>query len=471
MTLSVLILTFLSVSSATPIKLSPQNVVDLAMTQGWKAAEQHLISHRADLALAQSRGVYDWTLIANSGYKIDRSEDLSGTKNPEDKIFNFSTQLAKKFSTGTTATATYDHLAQNSTLSTFGSSLNRTPTQYRDVFGFRLKQELLRNSFGVNDRRAEEVARKGVEISDLDRKEKLEDVVLDEIKLYWGTYISKELLQSAIKARDKYQKLVESVKRKSGLGIAQVGELARVQAEFEGLDQKVIDLSAKYLAQVNQLLKELQIESKEDVVFDVPSLIPEVGAEKEFDVATSRKIMIANLNIQKNEVSRDLANLDGMPEVNLIGEINQTGIDQRADRATAEMSGGDYPTYFVGVEFRTYLGSEAKTGAYINAKNEILIAENQLKQSRDKISVDQKNAWQNVFAKKGICEKAQQTFKLRSQVVTEQERGYSRGRVTLSELILSFNNMFDAESAKVKAIGDFHIALNELAALRDELVK
>ena len=58
----------------------------------------------------------------------------------------------------------------------------------------------------------------------------------------------------------------------------------------------------------------------------------------------------------------------------------------------------------------------------------------------------------------------------REKVVRELEGAYRQGRQPLVELIRSYNDLFAAQLDRARAVGQYHISLNQLAAARDELV-
>ena len=69
-----------------------------------------------------------------------------------------------------------------------------------------------------------------------------------------------------------------------------------------------------------------------------------------------------------------------------------------------------------------------------------------------------------------IAESSVQSLSHRSKAAKEVERSFRQGRIDINFLIQTFNSLSDAETKKIRAVGAYHMALNRLAALRDELI-
>ena len=62
----------------------------------------------------------------------------------------------------------------------------------------------------------------------------------------------------------------------------------------------------------------------------------------------------------------------------------------------------------------------------------------------------------------------QKTF--REKAANELTKSFNQGRTDISVLIDAMNKHYAAQIQAVKALGDYQIALNEWAAIRDELI-
>ncbi|NJL24135.1 MAG: hypothetical protein HC902_02455, partial [Calothrix sp. SM1_5_4] len=137
----------------------------------------------------------------------------------------------------------------------------------------------------------------------------------------------------------------------------------------------------------------------------------------------------------------------------------------------SEFVSGNKPTYFVGLEFSTALDSSAKRAADAESRVKVAKSSNDLQSVRLDLEKNIALIERKMEAAFVVATGAIEAEKFRSRTVREQEVEYRQGRLALRDLLQTYRLYFDAQSRKVRAIGDYHIALNELAAERDELVK
>ena len=69
-----------------------------------------------------------------------------------------------------------------------------------------------------------------------------------------------------------------------------------------------------------------------------------------------------------------------------------------------------------------------------------------------------------------MVQSADKLLEFRNQAMKEIKRAYSQGRVDIQELINAYNAQNLAATEKIQAVGEYHMNLNRMAALRDELV-
>ena len=152
-----------SVAFAAPIQLSPQTVVDLALTKGARAKSAELLAQRSYLNLSKALGVYDFQFTLTSGFEYNQAQILSGANNLTDRTTTTTGQLAKKFSTGTTLTLDTIDTRQNSTLNPASTSTLRGTEADLDSVQVTIRQSLWQGAFGYADRLNETIARASIE--------------------------------------------------------------------------------------------------------------------------------------------------------------------------------------------------------------------------------------------------------------------------------------------------------------------
>lgn len=461
-------------SAARAVELSPQDVVDLALKQSLNVKKSELTAQQSEASAEVVRGAYDLILKIAPKYEYTEAQSMTGTSNPIDRTWTLSSSLNKALSSGTALTLQYDRTTQESTLSSFSSSLRR-PTAAMDVLTFTIRQALWRNIFGQADRATLESADASTLSARMAREETLEDVILKTLSLYWNAFVAETQLRENTAARQKYEELVKAVRRKAGFNLSSPGELPRLEAEFEASDSRVKQSSRSYLAAMDELRTALQMTSKDSVTFKVqvlePADLPAIPKLASVDVTALRPYRIAQIKTQIADRDRTVAQSSSRPKLDLVATAKSTGVDDTSDLALSEMASGSKPTYSLGLELEWPLDSATFRGkkavaevAYQSSALDLKLAEDTL---RDGLS----NAERAANANHETALSTIEIVNKRTRVVRELEASYRQGRTPLVELIRAYNDLFAAQQERAKAIGDYQVALNQWAAYRDELVK
>jgi hypothetical protein len=192
-----------AVLKAGGMKITPQVVVDLTLSQGLDARLKQLKAQHSYLTLEQAKGAFDLTFDFRPSYEYTEAQALQGGSNLSDETLTLLGSISKKFQTGTSIGLEYQEVRQTSVLNSFTSTL-RNPTADTAWLTLNLRQSLWQNAFGYADRLAIEVGEGTVESALKTRDEDLEGVLLDSITQFWTCYTNEQELRENIAARDKY---------------------------------------------------------------------------------------------------------------------------------------------------------------------------------------------------------------------------------------------------------------------------
>jgi outer membrane protein TolC len=459
------------------VKLSQKAVAETVLKQGHKSQEANLTFLQQRFEMAKVFKDYDWSLEAEMGYEYDKLQQFSPRTviGSSYKRWITKTTLKKPFATtGTLFQLDYGRTSQNSYYSTLASGDPLVPTGptslTQDLFTFTIEQKLLNNFFGYADRAKLRAAEETFKAQEVSRTDSLQTVVLDTIKAFWDAYVAKETFQEALSSRDRYKRLVGQIKQKASYGYAKPGELSQVQAEYEGQEQAVKKASTDYLAKEENLVTLLNLEPGTEVEFAVDQAIPPVPKLTPVEVEKLRLMRAqqfrANAARDQLSVSKSIA----YPELNLVGKLYSSGYDETASASLSAATSGTHPKYYVGAKFVYSFGSNYQNEDILNKKVTHELEETTL--ARQKL--EQMNllsqAERSVQSNYAIVQSAIAQNDFRAKAAQELTRTYGQGRTPIKELIDAINNQFNTEVALSRAIGDYQIALNQWAAVRDELI-
>lgn len=459
---------------SAPLSLSPQQVAEMVVKNSNQAKEINLKSELDRLAMAQAMAVFDLTLSAETGLEQSKFQNLGASSGSQkDDTLTTKVNLKKPFATGTVlgfefsrTNIKYEYPVGYTTGT--GSVPNSMLAQ--DYFGLTFEQSIWKNFFGRSDRAKIKSAELNYSAAQKTRQDELQNLVLQALKSYWATFVASQSFQEALNSRDRYNKLVEAVRKKTSYGYSAPGELSQVRAELEMRNQRIKSESTTYLAAVDDLVRLLSLPPGTEIKFNFnqavapPPIFPPVDIDQ---LRPLQALKMKQLSAENSLISSASLN---SPDITLVGKYYQSGLDTSASAAYSDMTSGSHPKYYVGMKFSHTFGSDLPSEDYLNKKMTSEMSSIQLSRTRlemiDKLNHLQRKA-QSSYA---IVESTKLQRQHREKASQELNRAYAQGRTDISNLIRGLNEYFDSEIQYSKALGDYHMSLNEWAAARDELI-
>ncbi len=463
----------LPTATGKEISLNQKLVAELALSQGYKTKQVNLQYQTYRLTVAQTLSTYDWVVTAETGYQYDKSIGLiNGGSTPFDNTYQqYKTTLTlnKPFTTGTILGVQVNRLSQQADVDPLVQ--NPQPSnQTNDNAGILLEQSLWQNFFGNADRATVNAANYAYDAQEILRANDLEDVVLEAIRQYWTTFSAQENFKEAIISRDRYKKLVDAVKRKTSLGYSNPGDLPQAQAEFETREQAVKTASTDYLNNLTTLITLLNLDPAADVKFETNTLLPAVPKLPAKNIEDLRAIRSQKLKVEAAKENLDASKSKSHPTLNLVGQAFTSGWGENSQDSYSGLTSGNHPKYYVGLKFKYNFGSDVQSEDIINKKINKDLEETRLSLQTLTVQDSQNQAERKVQETYALALSAQKQKTFREKAAQELNRSYSQGRTDISILITAMNNFVTAEVQYIQAVGNYHIALNEWAATRDELI-
>lgn len=457
----------------------------LALTQNKMAElviQKSLSLRETDLKYEQYRyapylvyGNYEWKWLLESGYEVDKSENLSLIGDYRFERYKTTTSISKSLITGTTLTLDAARTSQrrdgDALTPVVGTGANTLNQITYDSWGIRLEQALWGNAFGSADRAKIRAAENLYKSQNLLRSDEIQNLVLDGLRLYWDAYVAQENFKEAVGARDRYQKLVSSMQRKSSMGYTLPGEVSQVQAEYEAREHNVKNSSQEYLRRMESLVTFLNLPTKTEIDFEIPKNIPAIPKLAPVQGRDTRFIKSQELKVQSVEDDLKVADSSTDPILNFVARFGATGVDESSSESASELTRGNHPTAYVGLKFGAAFGSDVRSEAVLNKK--ALLELEKVKQQRSLLEFDdrQRQTQRKVEVASQLLESISKQKVFREKALNELNRSYTQGRTDIRNLIDAMNAFTAIELSYSRAIGDYFIALNEWAALRDELIK
>ncbi|HEY8270727.1 MAG TPA: TolC family protein [Pseudobdellovibrionaceae bacterium] len=451
------------------LTLSQKDVAELILKQGRRTQEINLQYRQFRLSVAQSLAAYQWNLLATTGYLFDKSVGLQNSAFDKTENLTTNVKLSKNFTTGTIASLEYKRISFKGDPNALTSVTSRSIAT-QDLLGLNIAQNIWANFFGIADRGEIDAADFNYKSSAILRANELENLVLDSIRTFWTAYVSEQNFQQTMVSRDRSKKLVDAVKKKSGFGYANPGELAQAQADYEGRIQEVKNTSAAYLANLDTLNTLLSLPQGCEVKFSISNVVPTIPQLPEKSVQDLRVIRSEKLKVQGAQRAYDAAKSKDAPTLQLIGKIYSYGLQSDGNGAYSDMVSGAHPQYYAGVQFEYLFGAELLSENRLNKKYVKDLEETRLSriiQESEDVQVQAQRKVQTTYA--AVLSTSEQK-KYREKALQELSRSFNQGRTDISIYIDAMNKFSNAEVQYSQAVGNYQTALNEWAAARDELI-
>lgn len=453
-------------SQPATLVIKQQDVANMVLNKSLKSNEINLRYELEVIKPYLAAVPYDWTLTAESGIERDRSKSYSIITSPDYERYKTSISLQKNLLTGTQLNFELSRNSQKQML-----NATSAPPLTLDNFGMSIQQSLWRNSFGNADRSGISSVELENKATSLLRVNELEELVLEALRLFWNTYVAQESFKESLAAKERYEKLVAAVKRKSGFGYSSPGELPQVLAEYEVRIQNVKTAGDEYLKNLENLTTLLNLEPKIDIQLQISEDIPIPPSFIKSNLDERRIIRSQTLKTQSAEEAYHTSVWKQKPLLDLVGKYYSTGLADKTQDSTAELLSESANKYYLGLKFQTTFGSNIQEQDVLNKRSALELEKIKLSRGRNEVADKDLQTERRVTTTYNVALSTKEQLIHRDRATQDLAKSYQQGRTDIGVYIEALNKYFTAQVSFIRAIGDYQISLNELAAQRDELVR
>jgi len=248
--------------------------------------------------------------------------------------------IYKNFSSGTTVAAGYKHEYLSKKMSdSFGSQLfsgMSGPTHpHKPEIYLMVQQELLKNSFGINDRKIDKILKNAMTMQKEAMIMLLSMVVVNVVSDYWTTVIAKVSLENAGLQVRETKKVRDITARNARYGLADDFQLNLYNAMLAGAEAKLLMARTQYRQSLRSFLSTINMDESLDVtgtaVFS--NRYQPVDVEEALKTAYEKRAdyRAAVMQLENAKMSLEMAKNNSLPSLNAVvqgkvsGENNSFG--------------------------------------------------------------------------------------------------------------------------------------------------
>jgi outer membrane protein TolC len=349
--------------------LSLEQAIDIVIKQNLTLQSAKYDIVMSDTAYEKAQKKYATNLNIEGGYfnqelPPSKTTTLSGTKQWQ---YDAGISLSKIFSTGTTISAGVKEVFYDANdkeilgqmpyfANPDGTLRYRSYTQYPEDPGYHkpvlfasIQQELLKNAFGVSDRRQNKMLQNQTEMQRAALINMLSGLVVSTLVDYWTITIQKSAMDTAQAALESNTRVRGIIMRNAGFGLSEQYELNQYNSLVASSDANLQAAKQRYREAVRKLLRtidmppETEVSGVTDLVDELPALDPEAALKTGFEKRVDHKNALLTLENAKTELAMQENN--ALPSLTVSLGVSSQGQDTNIGTAFNQAATYEYPAW------------------------------------------------------------------------------------------------------------------------------
>lgn len=499
------------VDSSNQLTLTVAEAVKLALENNNDIDVSRMNLRIAEFALKAARGGYDPSLISENFYEnrsTPTASVIGGARNGLVTLKTMSSTVGVGGLSGIGG-GKYNFGFSNSKTNTSNSNATLNP-QYPTLLSFSYTQPLLRGRTLDQTKRGLTIAKKNVELSDSQFKQRTAETVAQVEQAYWDLVYALRNLQVQTEAVKQARLQMESNERLVQKGVLAPIENVAANAQVKTIEQNVYTAQALVTAAENNLKSLILPDRGSDVwgkvilpVSPTDAVVPKMALQEAIEAAFKNRPEMDQLETTAdiNKVNEKFFRDQTRPQVDFTSSYSAQGLAGGLTSASINPSTGllrvpeqfvggynksldnlfsnDYPTYRFGLTVSLPFGNRtarANLGIVLAEGN---IIRNNRAQVEQEIGAEVRNALQNLRSAEARLQAATASRQLAEQLYESEQRQFRNGTTTVflvfqrqNELIAAKGRELQAQTDLNKSVSFFNRVIgNTLSANNIDVVK
>jgi outer membrane protein TolC len=347
------------------------------------------------------------------------------------------------------------------------------PQYHRPVLFASLKQELLKNSFGYNDRRQSKILKNAAIMQKEAIIYQLSGLVVGIVVEYWSMVISNaELFNAELQLRET-KKVRNIIADNVRIGLAEPFDLNYYNTLVSGAEATLANAKQKYKDALRNLLTTLNLDENVSLTGKamLTDKLPEVEVGQSLKAAYEKRADYKNalLAVENSKMELELYQNQALPS--LSAEVTVSTMGQRKDvpDAYSETSSGQYPALEAKLRMTYPLYDlEQKTNER-DARFRLEKAKLQLDKYKRVVRDDVVAKHEHIKTYHELYKKAQEARKQSELYYDRLLANLRRGRFTAAVVKNGLDAMVATRQRELEALVAYNIALLQLDIAKNEL--
>lgn len=489
---------------SSPLELSVADVVIETLANNHEIQIQGYSLRIDEYEIPVQKGIYD--LMLNARAEFSRIEEQTSTSSFASTGINstrrrqFLAGLSQLFPTGATLDLGYAIARSTNLFSSISlaflpgivspdnplglpvpmfSSTTRTDVQYRQSFTAALTQPLLRG-FGPA------VTNANIRIAQLERQgsaadfqTQVEETLLLALETYWQLIEAIELHKVAVVSYSAAADLLRVNRARYDAGVLPLTDVLQAEAAVGGRRVDVIN-ARRSVRELEDRLKQILLLQPDAPLWEA-QLRPsqpfawreiDVDLEESIDVALDRRAEIrrATSNIDQADVQLQVARNNLLPRLDLIGEVESSGLDDDGTGAYRTAKDGKYISYTAALQFSYPLQNRAARYRHRQARAQAEMAGENLQAVVDRVALDVRNAVRLLRTARERIDVTQSQVRAAQALLDAELKRLDVGVSTAFQVLQFQEDLAEAQANHLRAVVDYNRAAIRLERARGTLL-
>ena len=451
-----------------------------------------ILSGAYDVAMADSlhqqlQKKYAWYLNADGGYAYAKNTPyVARMSGVDSKTMDLNVALSKGFSSGTQITAGVNNQYSKVTRPKMGStgdpamdnmlgSLSSMFIQpeYMAVLFVGVQQELLKNSFGKNDRAQDKMAQNAAKMQKDIILQTLSMVVVGVIVDYWNVVIAKTNMDNTTLQLDQTKRVRNIVQRNVNLGLVDSFQINYYNSLVANSEATLARAKQSYSSALRAFLSTINAPNTETVAGKVilSNKMIDLDEEEALKIAFAKRAdyQSALLSMDNAKLNLDMINNSGMPSLTASLQVRSMGQEDSFGTAYNKVGGVNYPTVSGRLALTHVLDDSDQKVQERNANFKLKQAEIELEQAKRNITDDVKNKIDNVDTSYAVYKSAREARMQSETYFNKMLNNLQKGRLDSATVKNGLDAMVLSRQSEINALVNYNVSLFQFLVAKNQL--
>lgn len=416
------------------------------------------------------KGEFDPSLSLEGSKSYQDALSPSIVENVMQRSVDVSFAFSGKVETGTNYKFAWDYQRVKG-----DSPFLRLNPYYFTGFTFAFSQPLLKG-FGKKIQTTNiKVAEENLKISEYELRSKAEELSNGTVKTFFEVLFTKEALDIARFSLSFAEKILSDVQAKAKAGYMASVDLYNAEAEVAKREEFVLKAENTYQDALDSLRKILGLEDwNKDIILvkpDAPSNeLPDLTDSIQNAQLYRKDLQQSLIEVEKKKLMTRFYKNQRLPDLELSASAGLTGLSDTSSDAFDRIGISNDNNWKVGLLLKIPLFWRESRGHYLKAKYEEAQVEEIVRELRQRITLEVRNAWRGISLSLKKIEASKKTRIASEKRMQAEERRFQSGIATLTD-VLEFqeeyvNSLLNEKGAEY----DYHISLSEYEKVKGTLL-